>query len=35
VLLIREGEGSPSRVLLPSDLDVLPGDNIQVPERFF
>jgi len=35
VLLIREGQPGESRVLLPSDLDVLPGDNIQVPERFF
>jgi protein involved in polysaccharide export with SLBB domain len=35
LLLIREGQSAPARVPLPSDLDVLPGDNIQVPERFF
>ena len=35
VLIIREGESREARVTLPSDLDVLPGDNIRVPERFF
>lgn len=35
VLLIREGEPLEVRIALPADFDVLPGDNIRVPERFF
>lgn len=35
VLIIREGQSREARVDLPSDIDVLPGDNIRVPERFF
>lgn len=35
VLIAREGESKEIRVDLPSDLRVLPGDNIRVPERFF
>jgi protein involved in polysaccharide export with SLBB domain len=35
VLLAREGEPQEMKVALPSDLDVLPGDNIRIPERFF
>jgi polysaccharide biosynthesis/export protein len=35
VLLQRESEPNEIRVPLPSDLAVLPGDNIRVPERFF
>ena len=34
-LLTREGEQVEVRVPLPSDIDVLPGDNIRIPERFF
>ena len=35
VLLTREGEAQEAKAPLPSGLDVLPGDNIRVPERFF
>lgn len=35
VLIIREGQSAEAKVRLPSDLDVLPGDNIRVPERLF
>jgi polysaccharide export outer membrane protein len=35
VLLLREGEPRQLRVPMPSDTEVLPGDNIRVPERFF
>lgn len=35
VLVIREGRAREARVNLPSDVDVLPGDNIRIPERFF
>lgn len=35
VLLNRDGESNEIRVDLPSDLIVMPGDNIRVPERFF
>lgn len=34
LFLVREG-GREERVALPSDLPVLPGDNIRIPERFF
>ena len=34
VLITREGEQI-ANVLLPSDVPVLPGDNLQIPERFF
>jgi polysaccharide export outer membrane protein len=34
LLLVREG-GREERVPLPSDMPVLPGDNIRIPERFF
>ncbi|KAB2851345.1 MAG: polysaccharide export protein [Hyphomicrobiaceae bacterium] len=35
VILIREGEGVEREIPLPSDLIVMPGDNIRIPERFF
>ena len=34
LFLVREG-GQEQRLPLPSDLPVLPGDNIRIPERFF
>ncbi len=34
VLVAREGEKI-TRIPLPSDVPVLPGDNLQIPERFF
>jgi len=34
-LLIREGTKAEIRVLLPTDMIVMPGDNIRIPERFF
>lgn len=34
LLVVREGE-QPVRLGMPSSVDVLPGDNIRVPERFF
>jgi polysaccharide export outer membrane protein len=34
LFLVREGEQE-ARLALPSDLPVLPGDNIRIPERFF
>ncbi len=34
MLIQREGDGI-VRIPLPSDVPVLPGDNLQVPERFF
>lgn len=35
VLVVREGRSREERVNLPSEIDVLPGDNIRIPERFF
>ncbi|MEL6372875.1 MAG: polysaccharide biosynthesis/export family protein [Pseudomonadota bacterium] len=35
VILLREDAERQVRVELPSDLRILPGDNIRVPERFF
>jgi protein involved in polysaccharide export with SLBB domain len=35
VILVREGSPAQVKVPLPADIDVLPGDNIRVPERFF
>lgn len=35
LLIIREGQAAEAKVRLPSDIDVLPGDNIRVPERLF
>ena len=35
VILVREGSPAQVRVALPADIDILPGDNIRVPERFF
>ncbi|MEQ1614987.1 MAG: polysaccharide biosynthesis/export family protein [Hyphomicrobiaceae bacterium] len=35
VILVREGSPAQVKVALPADVDVLPGDNIRVPERFF
>lgn len=35
VLIVREGQNTEYKVRLPSDIDVLPGDNVRVPERFF
>ena len=35
VLVIREGQSQEYKVRLPSSFEVLPGDNIRVPERFF
>jgi len=34
LIVAREGE-STAKVPLPSEIPVLPGDNLQVPERFF
>ncbi len=34
VYLVREG-GQEVKLAMPSDLPVLPGDNIRIPERFF
>jgi polysaccharide export outer membrane protein len=34
-LITREGEPDEMRVALPSDMVVLPGDNIRIPERYF
>lgn len=34
LLVAREGEPL-TRIPLPSDVPVLPGDNLQIPERFF
>lgn len=34
LFLVREGEQE-RRLALPSDVPVLPGDNIRIPERFF
>jgi polysaccharide biosynthesis/export protein len=34
VIVTREGEQA-ARIPLPSDVPVLPGDNLQIPERFF
>ena len=33
-LVVHEGEGE-MRLALPSEIPVLPGDNIMIPERFF
>jgi polysaccharide export outer membrane protein len=35
VLLTREGERGEVKVPMAGDLEVLPGDNIRIPERFF
>lgn len=35
VILVREGSGAQVTVPMPADIDVLPGDNIRIPERFF
>ncbi len=35
IILSREGLKHDARVDMPSDLLVMPGDNIRVPERFF
>jgi polysaccharide export outer membrane protein len=35
VLVTREGTPQEYRVGLPSDMPVMPGDNIRVPERMF
>ncbi len=35
VVLVREGSPGQVKLALPADIDVLPGDNIRVPERFF
>mgnify|MGYP001821339442 CR=1 FL=1 len=35
IILHRVGRPGAVRVNLPSDLNVLPGDNVRVPERFF
>jgi protein involved in polysaccharide export with SLBB domain len=34
-LLSREGDSNEIQVPLPSDIAVLPGDNIRIPERYF
>ncbi len=34
LILVREG-GREERIALPTDMLVLPGDNIRIPERFF
>jgi protein involved in polysaccharide export with SLBB domain len=35
VILVREGSPAQVKLALPADIDVLPGDNIRIPERFF
>ena len=35
VYLMREGYSKRAKVKLPTNMAVLPGDNIRVPERFF
>ncbi len=35
VILVREGAAQQVKVAMPGDIDVLPGDNIRIPERFF
>lgn len=35
VILVREGAPQQVKVAMPADIDVLPGDNIRIPERFF
>lgn len=35
IILTREGESQEYRVTMPTDVEVHPGDNIRVPERFF
>lgn len=35
VVLSRPGQAQDARVRLPTDVIVMPGDNIRVPERFF
>lgn len=35
VILVREGSGAQVALAMPADIDVLPGDNIRIPERFF
>jgi polysaccharide export outer membrane protein len=35
VLLGRNGQSGDVRVSMPSDVLVMPGDNIRIPERFF
>ncbi|HRD76949.1 MAG TPA: polysaccharide biosynthesis/export family protein [Hyphomicrobiaceae bacterium] len=35
VLVSRSGGAEEFRIDLPSDLAVMPGDNIRIPERFF
>jgi protein involved in polysaccharide export with SLBB domain len=35
IILNRVGRPGAVRVVLPSNLNVLPGDNIRIPERFF
>lgn len=34
IIVVREGE-QPVKLAMPNDYDVLPGDNIRIPERFF
>ncbi len=34
LIITREGDQA-ARIPLPSDIPVLPGDNLQIPERFF
>jgi protein involved in polysaccharide export with SLBB domain len=35
VIISRANQHGSFRVMLPSDIAVLPGDNIRIPERFF
>lgn len=35
VILVRDGSPAQYKVAMPADVDILPGDNIRVPERFF
>jgi protein involved in polysaccharide export with SLBB domain len=35
ILLTRQGVAQGAKVANSADLEVLPGDNIQIPERFF
>ncbi|MFV0296890.1 MAG: polysaccharide biosynthesis/export family protein [Hyphomicrobiaceae bacterium] len=35
IVLSRDGMSKDTRINMPSDLFVMPGDNIRVPERYF
>jgi protein involved in polysaccharide export with SLBB domain len=35
VLIQREGQAQDTRIPMPSEVQLMPGDNIRIPERFF